>query len=98
MFGLRQEIRLRQMCAYRCSVCHQLWDEDERLEANTLVKLFGAKNWYVQCCCCGQCVEDDENWAYRRRWERWAHKLVRQRLAELRKILASRKVNSHPPA
>jgi hypothetical protein len=94
MFGLHQEVRLRQMCAYRCSVCHQLWDEDNAMNTTFLVKLFGAKNYYVQCCCCGQGVEDDENPAYRRRWQKWAHKLVRARLAELRKLMASR----HRPA
>lgn len=73
-----------------CSVCKQNFDEARTMDVNTIVKLFGAKNYYVQCCCCGQDVEGSDDWRYRRRWERWAHRLVRERIVTLKKLLAER--------
>lgn len=69
-----------------CPVCKQWIEDRHMLETHQIVKLFGAANRYVVCCNCQQSVADDNSLAYRRRWDRRAHWLIRNRIAELRKM------------
>jgi hypothetical protein len=76
---------------FECSVCKQLLDEEDRITTTQIVVLFGADPICSRCCCCGQSVEDWKDRAYQARWQRWAHKLVRERMRELKRLMAERR-------
>lgn len=82
---------LRQTLTLECSVCKQYISSDqEKVEASAMMKLFGAADYFERCCCCGQPVlQSDltvsELHNYRKRWMKWAHKLIKERKQELLK-------------
>lgn len=85
-----KEFRQAQILAFECSVCRQLFDEDNRVLASTVIKLFGQTDPYKVCCCCGQEVDTfeftvSELNSYYFRWRRWLHRLIKERKSELRR-------------